>query len=58
VASVVLDADDEHRIRAIEVDDGQGGRSRFDFDEIRENVGLPDRIFRFETPRGVEVIEG
>jgi outer membrane lipoprotein-sorting protein len=32
--------------------------SRFDFDDIRENVGLKDRLFRFEIPRGVEVVSG
>ena len=25
---------------------------------IRENVGLKDRLFRFEIPRGVEVVSG
>ncbi len=38
--------------------DSQGNSSRFDFTAIRENTGLPDRLFRFETPAGVEVIEG
>ena len=30
----------------------------FEFDDIRENVGLKDRLFRFEIPRGVEVVSG
>ena len=38
--------------------DAQGNRSQFAFDDIRENVGLDDRLFRFEVPRGVEVIAG
>jgi outer membrane lipoprotein-sorting protein len=50
--------DAEHRIRRIEVEDAQGTESAFDFDDIRENVGLPDRTFHFEVPRGVEVITG
>jgi outer membrane lipoprotein-sorting protein len=58
VASVLLDADEQHRIRTIEVVDAQGTRSRFDFDEIRENVGLSEKLFHFEPPRGVEVIQG
>jgi outer membrane lipoprotein carrier protein len=58
VARVFLEVDGEHRIRAIEVEDAQGGQSRFEFDAIRENVGLPDTLFRFEIPRGVEVVEG
>jgi len=44
--------------RAIEIVDVQGSRSRFDFDGIRENLGLADKLFRFEVPRGVEVIAG
>jgi len=53
-----LDVDAEFRVRAIEVLDPQGNRSRFEFDELRENVGLKDELFRFEPPRGVEVIAG
>jgi len=58
IAKVFLDVDGEHRIRVIEVVDAQGSTSVFEFDDIRENVGLPDAIFRFEVPRGVEVIAG
>jgi outer membrane lipoprotein carrier protein len=58
VERVFLDVDDADRIRAVRVRDAQGNESRFEFDAIRENVGLPDRIFRFEVPRGVEVIAG
>ena len=46
------------RIRAIEIMDAQGNRSRFDFDDVRENVGLKDTLFHFEDPAGVEVIAG
>lgn len=58
VERVFLDVDDADRIRAVRVRDTQGNESRFEFDAIRENVGLPDRLFRFEVPRGVEVIAG
>jgi len=58
VERVYLDVDGEDRIRAVHVRDAQGNESRFDFQGIRENVGLPDRLFRFEVPRGVEVIAG
>ena len=53
-----VDVDAADRIRAILVLDAQGNRSQFAFDDIRENVGLDDRLFRFEVPRGVEVIAG
>jgi outer membrane lipoprotein carrier protein len=55
---VTVDVDDDDRIRAIAVTDIQGNRSRFDFDGIRENVGLKDRLFQFRTPPGVEVVTG
>jgi outer membrane lipoprotein carrier protein len=55
---VTLDVDAAHRIRAIAVVDVQGNRSRFEFDGIKENVGLKDRIFEFRPPAGVEVVTG
>jgi outer membrane lipoprotein carrier protein len=58
VQEVLLDVDEGARIRAIEVRDAQGNRSLFRFESIREGVKLPDRLFRFEIPRGVEVIAG
>jgi outer membrane lipoprotein carrier protein len=58
VERIFLDVDQGDRIRAVHVRDAQGNESRFEFEGIRENVGLPDRLFRFEVPRGVEVIAG
>jgi outer membrane lipoprotein carrier protein len=58
VQQVVLEVDERHLIRAIRVRDAQGSESRFQFEGIRENVGLDDRQFRFDIPRGVEVVKG
>ena len=58
IEHLYVDVDGADRIRAILVVDAQGNRSQFAFDDIRENVGLDDRLFRFEVPRGVEVIAG
>ena len=58
IEHLYVDVDEEARIRGILVVDAQGNRSQFVFDDIRENVGLQDRLFRFEVPRGVEVITG
>jgi outer membrane lipoprotein carrier protein len=58
IEHLYVDVDGGARIRAILVIDAQGNRSQFAFDDIRENVGLDDRLFRFEIPRGVEVIAG
>lgn len=55
---VFLDVDAEARIVGIEVLDAQGNRSRFRFDELRENVGLSDKLFHFKVPAGVEVVAG
>jgi outer membrane lipoprotein carrier protein len=46
------------RIRSIQLEDVQGNRTRFRFDNVRENTGLDDRLFRFEVPAGVEVVHG
>ena len=55
---ITIDVDGTDRILAIAVADVQGNRSRFEFDAIKENVGLKDRIFQFKTPAGVEVVTG
>lgn len=58
VESATVDAEPGGRIRSIQLEDLQGGRTRFRFEDVRENTGLAERLFRFEVPRGVEVIRG
>jgi outer membrane lipoprotein carrier protein len=58
VEQLYVDVDEAARIRGLLVVDAQGNRSQFVFDDIRENVGLPDTLFRFDVPRGVEVVSG
>ena len=58
VQRVEMDVDAMGRIVAIDVHDTQGNRSRFTFDGIRENEGVPDRMFRFDPPAGVEIVTG
>ncbi len=53
-----VDLEPSGRIRAIQLDDVQGNRTSFRFEAIRENTGLKDQRFRFEVPKGVEVIRG
>lgn len=53
-----VDVEPGGRIRSILLQDLQGNRTRFRFEKVRENAGLPDRLFRFEVPAGVEVIRG
>ena len=44
------------QIRHLVAADGQGGRSTFTFSNLKENRNLPDKLFAFQIPRGVEVI--
>lgn len=58
VERAFVDVEPSGRIRSILLEDMQGNRTRFRFENVRENTGLPDRLFRFEVPPGVEVIHG
>jgi outer membrane lipoprotein carrier protein len=58
VERAFVDVEPSGRIRSIVLDDTQGNRTRFRFDGVRENVGLRGELFRFEVPKGVEVIRG
>jgi outer membrane lipoprotein carrier protein len=43
------------QIRAITAADLQGGRSTFQFSNVKENLGLADKTFAFSVPRGADV---
>ncbi len=58
VERLVLEVDAAFRVVGIEILDVQGNLSHFRFEDLRENRGLADRFFRFEIPRGVEVVRG
>ena len=44
------------QIRHLVALDRQGGRSSFSFTNLKENRNLSDKIFEFQIPRGVDVI--
>jgi len=44
------------QIRTLVTVDAQGGESTFVFSNIRQNAGIPDSQFRFDIPRGVDVV--
>jgi outer membrane lipoprotein carrier protein len=44
------------QIRSLTAVEKQGGRSTFIFSRLKENIGVPDKTFEFEIPRGAEVI--
>jgi outer membrane lipoprotein carrier protein len=43
-------------LRGMVTADAQGGTSVFTFSNLKENVGIPDKAFTFQIPRGVDVI--
>ncbi len=43
-------------LRGLVSNDAQGGTSSFAFTNLKENVGLTDKIFDFQIPRGVDVV--
>ncbi|MBI2834781.1 MAG: outer membrane lipoprotein chaperone LolA [Acidobacteria bacterium] len=45
-----------YQIRSLVTGDAQGGRSTLTFSNLKENVGLADKVFTFKIPRGVDVI--
>lgn len=53
-----VDVEPSGRIRSILLEDVQGNRTRFRFENVRENTGLQDKLFRFDVPPGVEVVHG
>jgi outer membrane lipoprotein carrier protein len=58
VDRVYIEPDAQDRIQSLEIVDAQGNHSQFRFENIQENLGLQDKLFRFEVPKGVEVISG
>lgn len=44
------------QLRMLVARDSQGGTSTFTFRNLKENVGLPDKMFSFVIPRGADVI--
>jgi len=43
-------------LRGLMSTDAQGGTSTFSFVNLKENVGLADKEFAFQMPRGVDVV--
>lgn len=44
------------QIQSLTAVEKEGGRSTFLFSGFEENVGIPDKTFEFQIPRGAEVI--
>jgi outer membrane lipoprotein carrier protein len=46
------------KLRGLVSADRQGGQSGFTFTNLKENVGMADKLFTFTIPRGVDVVSG
>jgi outer membrane lipoprotein carrier protein len=44
------------KLRGMVTVDAQGGTSTFSFTNLKENVGLADKMFDFQIPHGVDVV--
>jgi outer membrane lipoprotein carrier protein len=44
------------RLQGLVTTDAQGGTSSFSFENMKENVGIADKVFTFSIPRGVDVV--
>ena len=53
-----IDLEPNGLVRSILLEDLQGNRTQFRFENLRENTGVSDDLFQFEIPSGVEVIRG
>lgn len=58
IQEAIIEAEASGRIRRLEILDLQGNRSEYRFEDVKENVGLPDKLFEFQVPKGVEVVTG
>lgn len=51
-----LTFDQQNRISSMLIDDGLGQKTCFRFSNVNYNAKLPEALFRFEIPKGVDVI--
>ncbi|MEO8359137.1 MAG: outer membrane lipoprotein carrier protein LolA [Vicinamibacteria bacterium] len=56
VTSIAIVLDASLKLLALEIHNAEGSSSRMVFSAFKENVGLKDSEFRFNVPKGVEVI--
>lgn len=57
MTKIRLLADESGRIMQMTVHDRTGNSSNVVFSDVREGVGLEDRLFQFRVPKGTEIIE-
>ncbi len=58
VSRVTVEFAEEGRtVAAVTTEDPLGNRTRLEFREVRRNGGVPDGAFRFEPPKGVQVLD-
>lgn len=58
ITDVVLEINDRYQIVRIVITEHDGSRTEFRFSNLEENAQIDDRLFDFNLPAGVEVLEG
>jgi outer membrane lipoprotein carrier protein len=53
---IEIEVEENGRVRRVQLVDSQGNRTDFFFDDIEENQGIPDTLFLFTVPSGVDII--
>jgi outer membrane lipoprotein-sorting protein len=48
----------EHQIDRIVIDEVDGSTTEYRFNDQKENVAIPARLFDFKAPAGTETVEG
>jgi outer membrane lipoprotein carrier protein len=58
ISQILLEVTPQNQIRRIQIDESDGSTTEYLFSQQKEDLQLADHLFRFDTPAGVEMIEG
>ena len=58
ISQILLEVTPQNQIRRIQIDEADGSTTEYLFSQQKEDLQLADHLFRFDTPPGVEMIEG
>ena len=58
VPLVILEVTPDGQIDRIQIEETDGAMTDFRFSDVADNVAIPESLFQFKPPMGVEVVEG
>ena len=58
ISQILLEVTPQNQIRSIRIDETDGSTTEYQFSQQKEDLQLADKLFRFEAPAGVEMVEG